>query len=138
MAVRIIFLLSITILFITNFKAYASQAIYDPYKKYQAIVVGKIINEKIKKTGNTYITEYTLKTKKWLFKKANVETKKYITLKVLGANLRKEGIIIKASTSPDYIPINKEAVFFLEQNKLRENNVFTVSRGGIITKTNEK
>lgn len=138
MTLRTAIILSTIILFITDFKAYGSQPIYDPYKKYQAIVVGKITRGKITKSGNLYITEYKLKTKKWLFKKANVKTTKYITLKVLGADLKKEGIIIKASTTPDHIPINKEAVFFLEQNKLKEDNVFTVSKGGIIIKSNEK
>ncbi len=114
-------------------QAFASELIYNP-KRYQAIVIGKIVKEKIEKHGSIYITEYKLKTKKWLFKKPYIEESKYITLRILGADIPEKGIIIKASTSPDYIPINKEAVFLLEKNKLRQSNVFTVSKDGIVSK----
>ncbi|OGI20931.1 MAG: hypothetical protein A3B68_01825 [Candidatus Melainabacteria bacterium RIFCSPHIGHO2_02_FULL_34_12] len=101
-------------------------------KNIHAIVSGRIINKKVVKSGNLYLTEYRLKIKNWLFKKNNIKTSKYITLKVLGADLEKEGIIIKASTSPDFIPMHKDAIFLLTQNKKTQKNVFTLSKNSII------
>ena len=99
---------------------------------YEAVVLGKITNKKIKKIGGFYITEYKLKTKKWLFKKTNIKEAEFLTIKILGADLREKGIVIKASTSPDYIPMNKEAVFLLENTKKKQKNVFTLQKNGII------
>ena len=103
-------------------------------EKYQAIVLGKMVKKQIKKSGNSYITEYKLKTRRWLFKKPNIEKHKYLTIKVLGADLPEAGITIKASCSPDYIPMKKEAIFLLEHNKLKQKNVFTLSKDGVIYK----
>lgn len=103
-------------------------------EKYQAIVLGKMVKKQIKKSGNSYITEYKLKTKKWLFKKPYIKKQKYLTIKILGAELLEAGITIKASCSPDYIPMKKEAMFLLEQNKLKQKNVFTLSKDGVIYK----
>ena len=104
------------------------------FKDYQAVVLGKVTNKKVKKVGNTYITEYKLKTKKWLFKNSNVKETKYVTIKVLGAELPKKGIVIKASTTPSYIPIKKDAIFMLKQNKLKQKDIFTLSQDGVIYK----
>lgn len=103
-----------------------------PCKKCKAIVLGKIVSEKIKNNDNYYITEYKLKTKKWLFKANDVKERKYVKLKVLGASLPKKGIVIKSSCAPDYIPIKQDAIFILKQNKLKQKNVFTLSRESII------
>lgn len=113
---------------------FCTRANANTFKDYQAIVLGKITNKKVKKVGNTYITEYKLKTKKWLFKNLNIKETKYLTIKVLGAELPKKGIVIKASTTPNYIPIKKEAIFILQHNKLKEKDIFTLSRDGVIYK----
>lgn len=105
-------------------------------KNYQAIVLGKITKQKVKKSGKTYITEYKLKVKKWLYKQSKVKQTKYLTIKVLGAELPEKGIVIKASTTPNFIPINKDAIFLLERNKLKQNDVFTLSKNGVIYKNN--
>ena len=55
-------------------------------------------------------------------------------IKILGAELPEKGIVIKASTSPAYVPIKKDAIFLLENTKKKEKNVFTLSKNGIITK----
>ncbi|MBI3589977.1 MAG: hypothetical protein HY094_01195 [Candidatus Melainabacteria bacterium] len=116
----------LVLLFISsNNHCYANQ-------DYQAIVLGKIIKKEVKVVNNTYLTEYKLKTKKWFFKKDAIKKTKFITIKVLGADLPEKGIVIKASTTPDYIPVGKEAIFFLEQNKLRQPNIFTLSKNGVI------
>ena len=103
-------------------------------KNYQAVVLGKITESRVKKLRNYYITEYKLKPKQWLFKDPSVKKSDYITIKVLGAELPRKGIVIKASTSPDYIPIKKDAIFLLENTKKKEKNMFTLSKNGIITK----
>lgn len=102
------------------------------YKKYQAVVLGKIINEKIKKSGNTYLTEYKIKVKKWLVKKPFVKETRFVRIRVLGAELKDAGIVIKASTTPEHIPINKEVIFLLEQTKLKQKHIFTLSKDGIL------
>ncbi len=101
-------------------------------KKYQAIILGKITDSKIKKEGNFYVTEYNLIPHKWFFKSPKVKKSKLITIKILGAELPEKGIIIKASTSPLHVPIDQEAVFLLEGT--RENEILTISRNGIISK----
>lgn len=101
-------------------------------KNYQAIVLGKITGSQVKKEGSFYITEYKLIPKKWLFKSPKIKESKLITVKILGADIPEKGIIIKASTSPDYIPIAKEAVFLLENTK--KKGILTVSKNGIISK----
>ena len=106
---------------------------FDP--KYEAVVKGEIIKKEIKKIDRIYVTEYKLKTKKWLFKKHDIKEEKYLTIKVLGAELPKKGIVIKASTSPDYVPYKKEAVFLLEKTKSKNKNVYTITKGGVITGT---
>ena len=101
-------------------------------EKYQAIVLGKITESKVKNVGNYYITEYRLKPKKWLFKNPSVKKSNYLTIKILGAELREKGIVIKASTAPDYVPIKKDTIFLLENTKRKENNIFTISKNGIL------
>jgi len=101
-------------------------------KKYEAIVEGKITSKKVKKISGYYVTEYKLKPSKWIHKKENIEKEKSITIRILGAELPEKGIVIKASTSPDFIPLNKEAIFFLEKTKKKQKNIFTVSSDGVI------
>ncbi len=101
-------------------------------KNYQAIVLGKITKSKIKKIGTYYITEYKLKPKEWLFTNPSVKKSNYLTIKILGAEFPEKGIVIKASTTPDYIPIKKDAIFFLENTKRKANNIFTISKNGIL------
>lgn len=121
---------------------YADQALGTQYSalstqhlnKYEAIVEGKITKQKVKKINGYYVTEYKLKPNKWLYKKPEVEKKRSLTLRVLGAELPKKGIVIKASTSPGFVPIQKEAIFLLEKTKQKHKNIFTVSNNGIIYK----
>ena len=108
---------------------------YSIDKKYEAVVQGTVIKKEVKKIGRVYITEYKLKTKKSLFKKPDVKEEKYLTIKVLGAELPEKGIIIKASTSPDYVPYKKEAVFLLEKTKSKNKNVYTIAKDGVIIGT---
>ena len=107
-------------------------------KNYQAIVVGKITESKVRHLGNYYITEYKLKPKEWLFKNRLVKKSNYLIIKVLGADLPEKGIVIKASTTPDYIPIKKDAIFLLEDTKKKEKDVFTVSKNGVLSKDKYK
>ena len=99
---------------------------------YQAIVLGKVTNYQIKKIGDFYITEYKLTPKKWIYKNCAVQEKKHLTVKILGAELPKKGLVIKSSTAPNFIPINKEAIFLLVNTKKKESNVFTLLPDGII------
>ena len=101
-------------------------------KNYEAIVYGKIVKKEVKKTGSSYITEYKLKVKKWLDVKPGINKTKFVIVKTLGAELPEKGIIIKASTAPDFIPINKYATFILVKNKLKQKDIFTIPRNGII------
>lgn len=101
-------------------------------KKYQAIVLGKITESKVKNIGNYYITEYKLEAKEWLFKNSSIKKSNYLTIKILGAELPEKGIVIKASTAPDYIPIKKDAIFLLENTKKKD--AFTISKNGILPK----
>lgn len=113
-----------------------SSPINNSSNKYQAVVLGKITKQKVKKVGKTYLTEYKLKVKKWLYKQPKVKQTKYLIIKVLGADLPEKGIVIKASTTPDYVPIKKDAIFLLERNKLKQDDVFTLSKNGVIYKNN--
>ena len=97
---------------------------------YEAIVSGKLTKSKVLKSGNLYLTEYKLKTTSWLFKQPSIKEKKYIKIKILGADLEKKGMVIKASISPDNIVLNKDAVFLL--NKTKEENIYTIPKEGII------
>lgn len=106
------------------------------YKKYQAVVLGEVVKKEIKNKNGFYFTEYKLKTKKWLFKNPQISGSKYIILKVAGAELTKKGLVIKTSATPSLIPMHKDFVFFLENPKKKEKNVFTVTIGGIIRGTN--
>lgn len=101
-------------------------------KNYQAIVLGKVIKKQIKKSDNFYITEYKLKTKKWLFKKPEIKQAKYLTIKILGGEVPEKGIVIKVSTAPNYIPFKKEAIFLLENNKVKQKDTFTLSKEGVL------
>ena len=99
---------------------------------YEAIVSGKLTKSKVLKSGNLYLTEYKLKTTNWLFKQPSIKEKKIIKIKILGADLKKKGMVIKASISPDNIVLNKEAVFLL--NKTKKHNIYTIPKEGIIYK----
>lgn len=103
-------------------------------KQYEAIVLGKMINKKVKKFGDYYVTEYKLKPKRWIYKNPEVETKKHLTVRILGAELPKKGIVIKASTAPAYVPMKREAIFFLEKTKKKRKNIYTISNNGILFK----
>ena len=127
---KIILIITLTIFIIeSSYNSYA----FSSFKNYQGIVLGKIIKTEITREDNFYITKYKLKVKKWLYKNPSIEKSKYLTVKILGAELAEKGIVIKASTSPDFISTNKDAIFFLESTK-NKNNIFTISRGGIIYK----
>ena len=127
-----IFLLFIFLL--TTQHAQCSQLSNVP-QKYEAIVRGKITKSKVIKHGRFYITEYELRTKDWLYKKPTVQKKKYLTIKILGANFPDKGITIKSSVAPDYVPIKSEAIFLLEKTKSKTEDTFTLSKGGVIYKT---
>lgn len=127
------------ILFSNSLYANASQINIDSkylQKKYEAIVSGKIIQKKVKRNKGFYFTEYKLKTNNWIYKKPHIKESKYLTIKILGADLPKKGLIIKSSVAPDYIPINKTATFLLEKEKLAQKNTYTLSKGGVIIKNN--
>lgn len=106
---------------------------YEPHcSNCEAILLGRITNEKILLSRNSYLTEYKLKPKKWLFKKPYIKETKYVKLKVLGAVLPEKGIVIKSSCSPDYIPIKNDAIFILKKNKLKQKDTFTLGKNSII------
>ena len=113
----------------SNFKPQTSNL-----KRYEAIVQGKIISKKVKKIDNYYITEYKLKSKKWIYKKPEVEKRNLITIRILGAELLDKGIVIRPSFAPNYVPINKQAIFLLEKTKRKQKNIYTLSTDGIIFK----
>ena len=100
--------------------------------KYEAIVKGRILKKKVKKENNYYFTEYKLKPTKWLYSKPELKKQKYLTLQIFGASLPKKGIIITSSVSPQYVPINQEALFLLEKTAKNEKDIFTLSKDGII------
>ena len=103
---------------------------------YQAVVLGEIIKKKVKKSSNLYYTEYKLKTKKWLYKNSGLKQSKHLTIRTLGAELPEKGLVIKASTSPDFIPIKKDAIFLLEDTKRKQKGIYTLSKNGILHKDN--
>lgn len=100
--------------------------------KYKAIILGEMKNIKIKKAQGYYFTEYKLKPKNWLFRNPSVKASKSIKIKIFGADLKNKGLVIKSSSSPDYVPMNEEAIFFLEGTARKEKDAFTITRGGII------
>ena len=102
------------------------------FNNYQAVVLGKMIKKEVKKINTYYITEYRLKAKEWFFKKPDIKETKFITIKILGAELSDKGIVIKASTSPSFVPMDKEAIFLLENTKSKQKNVYTIGKDGII------
>ena len=115
-----------------HFTAYSKSLAFNTNKNYQAIVLGEIVKKETKKIGNFWITIYKLKTKKWFYKNLETEKSKYVTIKILGADLPERGIVIKSSVSPSYIPINKDAVFLLEENSKKQKDVFSLSNDGVI------
>ena len=123
---RILFVILLSLLFLE------SPSFSNTFNNYQAVVLGKVTKKEVKEVGNLYLTEYKIKTKKWLFKKPEVKEKKVITINVLGAELSEKGLVIRASTSPDFIPMKKDVIFLLEKTKLKQNDVFTISKNGII------
>jgi hypothetical protein len=131
---RFLLLIAITLILFSSFyfKAYSKTPLISDTKKYEAIVSGKLIKSKVIKSGNLYLTEYKLKTTKWLFKKSYIKERKIVKIKILGADLQKKGLVIKASISPNNITLNKEAVFLL--NKTKKQNLYTIPKEGIIYK----
>lgn len=124
----ILFLIFNEIYFSTNSLAESQITI----SRYKAIVLGEMKNKKIKKSGGYYYTEYKLKPKNWLFRNPSVKASKNIKIKIFGADLKNKGLVIKSSSSPDYVPMNEEAIFFLEGTARREKDAFTITKGGII------
>lgn len=101
-------------------------------KNYEAIVLGNLIEKKILKRGNFYLTQYKFKPEKWIYKKEGMKKEKYLKVNVFGADLEKEGLLIKASTTPDYMPLNEDVILFLENTLAKKKNLFTISKDGII------
>ncbi len=101
-------------------------------KIYKGIVSGQIIKKEIKKSDNSWLTEYKLKVNKWFYKAPEINKSKYITLKILGAELPERGLVIKSSIAPAYIPIKEDAIFLLEENIRKQENVFSLSNNGVI------
>ena len=126
--IRILFVVLIVLLFCEG-QAFSLSA-----NNYEAVILGKVVKKEVKNSKHVYLTEYKINVKKWLFKKEGIKEKKNITISVLGAELPEKGLVIKASTSPDFIPLNKQAIFLLEKTKLNQSDIFTVSKGGIILK----
>ena len=131
--ILLVFLFSSSIL-----NTFAKESVDFTNPKYQAIVLGKMIKKKVVKSDNFYLTEYKLKSQMWLYKKPEIKKSKYLKVKILGAELEKEGLIIKTSCAPDFVPLKKEAIFFLENNKKKKKNTFTLSKGGIVYGKNIK
>ena len=128
--IKIIFILSFCFLF--SFKAQSKEALLQHKEKYQAIVLGEITESTVKKKETYYITEYKLKIKDWLFKRPLIQETNLITIRVLGADIPEKGIVIKASTTPDYIPLKRNAIFLLENLRKKEKNIFTITQNGIL------
>ena len=122
-------LLICILLFSVFFQSFKAEAIVS---NHEAIVFGEITKSKVKKSGNYYYTEYKLKVEKWLFKKPEIKQTKNLTIKILGADLPKKGLVIKASCAPDFVPFKEKAIFFLEETARKEKDVFTISKNGII------
>lgn len=134
-----IFLLLITLIFeLSNLSTYSKTLTNLNNGNYKAIVFGNLIKKKVFKSGNFYLTQYKFKPKKWLYKMEGVKEEKYLKVNVIGADLEKEGLLIKASTTPDYMPLNEDVILFLEETLSKKKNLFTVSRNGIIYGENVK
>lgn len=128
-----ILLLLITLIFESSFlKTYPKNLTNLNNSNYEAVVLGNLIKKKVIKKGNYYLTQYKFKPKKWLYKKRRVKKKKYLKVIVFGADLEKEGLLIKASTTPDYMPLNEDVVLFLEETMAKKKNLFTISKDGIV------
>lgn len=129
---------SILLLLITLFldssylKTYSKSLTNLNNKNYEAIVLGNLIEKKILKRGNFYLTQYKFKPEKWIYKKEGMKKEKYLKVNVFGADLEKEGLLIKASTTPDYMPLNEDVILFLENTLAKKKNLFTISKDGII------
>ncbi|MBI1858657.1 MAG: hypothetical protein HYR97_06060 [Candidatus Melainabacteria bacterium] len=76
--------------------------------------------------------------KKWIYKKSSVKKSNLLTIRIPGGELPKKGIVIKASTSPSYIPLKQDAVFFLEGTTTKQSDIFTITKDGIITNWDSK
>lgn len=135
----IILLLLITLLFESSFlNSYSKPLTNLNNGNYEAIVLGNLIKKKILKRGNFYLTQYKFKPEKWIYKKEGVKKEKYLKVNVFGADLEKEGLLIKASTTPDYMPLNEDVILFLENTLANKKNLFTISKDGIIYGENVK
>lgn len=125
--------ITIAFLFFSNL-VFASQnlsaEIKSLEKKSEGIVLGKIISKAVKKKNGLYFTEYKLKVKEWLYKKNQIKNNNHITLRLLGAELKDKGIVIKASNTPGYIPIKKEAIFVLQRTNFKD--IYTLAKNGVI------
>ena len=95
--ILILILLVVFFNFASKSLAYSKSLTFDTSKNYQAIVLGEIIKKETEKIGNFWITKYKLKTRKWFYKNSKTEKSKYITIKILGADLPERGIVIKSS-----------------------------------------
>ena len=128
------FLYGITLLYILQITNISFANILENrnVKKYPGIILGKVVNKKVVKSNGYYLTEYKVKVLNWLYFQKNIEKAKNITIKILGADLSEKGIAMKVSTAPSYIPYKKDAIFFLEYNKLRRKNVYTLSTDGVV------
>jgi hypothetical protein len=129
-----ILLLLIILLFDSSFlKTFPNNLTNLNNRNYEAIVLGNLIKKKVFKRGDFYLTQYKFKPKKWFYKKEKVAQKKYLKINVFGADLEKEGLLIKASTTPDHMPLNEDVILFLEETMSKKKNLFTISRDGIIS-----
>lgn len=135
----IILLFLITLLFKSSFLSAFSNPITNlNNENYQAIVLGNLVKKKVFKRGKFYLTQYKFKPEKWIYKKEGVKKKKYLKVNVFGADLEKEGLLIKASTTPDYMPLNEDVILFLENTMAKKKNLYTISKDGIIYGDNVK
>ncbi|MBI3309358.1 MAG: hypothetical protein HYZ79_08310 [Candidatus Melainabacteria bacterium] len=108
------------------------------FEKYKAVVIGQLVKKAVKEKKGFYYTEYKLLPKKWIYKKSSVKKSNLLTIRIPGGELPKKGIVIKASTSPSYIPLKQDAVFFLEGTTTKQSDIFTITKDGIITNWDSK
>ena len=134
-----ILLLLITLFFESSFlNSYSKSLTNLNNGNYEAIVLGNLIKKKIIKRGNFYLTQYKFKPEKWIYKKEGVKKEKYLKINVFGADLEKEGLLIKTSITPDYMPLDEDVILFLENTLANKKNLFTISKNGIIYGENLK
>ncbi len=96
--------------------------------RYEAVVIGDITKKKIKKKGNYYFTEYTLRPKSILYKNKGFKEKNKIILRVYGGKEGNEKTELTYNLSPGEISLDKPAAFFLQ--KTVSKDIFTVTKNG--------